>query len=116
MFQPPKFKNGCGNGLQFPRQYQEVHTNPDHDCFLLRVTTLNFIFTPVVMGMTLTLLTVNVSTDMRHHRVRLLFQDSPMVKGRRPRNEQGVQIVLDPVHSVRLLDWWHPQYPFSNRT
>ncbi|XP_058860838.1 transmembrane protein 183A-like isoform X2 [Acipenser ruthenus] len=114
--QPPKFKNGCGNGLQFPRQYQEVHTNPDHDCFLLRVTTLNFIFTPVVMGMTLTLLTVNVSTDMRHHRVRLLFQDSPMVKGRRPRNEQGVQIVLDPVHSVRLLDWWHPQYPFSNRT
>ncbi|MGH0187409.1 UNVERIFIED_CONTAM: hypothetical protein FKN15_025055 [Acipenser sinensis] len=113
---PPKFKNGCGNSLQFPRQYQEVHTNPDHDCFLLRVTTLNFIFTPVVMGMTLTLLTVNVSTDMRHHRVRLLFQDSPMVKGRRPRNEQGVQIVLDPVHSVRLLDWWHPQYPFSNRT
>ncbi|MGH0188825.1 UNVERIFIED_CONTAM: hypothetical protein FKN15_031500 [Acipenser sinensis] len=113
---PPKFKNGCGNSLQFPRQYQEVHTNPDHDCFLLRVTTLNFIFTPVVMGMTLTLLTVNVSMDMRHHRVRLLFQDSPMVKGRRPRNEQGVQIVLDPVHSVRLLDWWHPQYPFSNRT
>ncbi|MBN3273996.1 TM183 protein, partial [Polyodon spathula] len=114
--QPPKLKNGCGNGLQYPRQYQEVHSNPDHDCFLLQVTTLNFIFTPVVMGMTLTLLTVNVSTDMRHHRARLLFQDSPMVKGRKPRNEQGVQIVLDPVHSVRLVDWWHPQYPASNRT
>ncbi|XP_041083356.1 transmembrane protein 183A-like isoform X2 [Polyodon spathula] len=114
--QPPKLKNGCGNGLQYPRQYQEVHSNPDHDCFLLQVTTLNFIFTPVVMGMTLTLLTVNVSTDMRHHRARLLFQDSPMVKGRKPRNEQGVQIVLDPVHSVRLVDWWHPQFPASNRT
>ncbi|XP_041083643.1 transmembrane protein 183-like isoform X4 [Polyodon spathula] len=114
--QPPKLKNGCGNGLQYPRQYQEVHSNPDHDCFLLQVTTLNFIFTPVVMGMTLTLLTVNVSTDMRHHRARLLFQDSPMVKGRKPRNEQGVQIVLDPVHSVRLVHWWHPQYPASNRT
>ncbi|XP_041083645.1 transmembrane protein 183-like isoform X6 [Polyodon spathula] len=116
MGKPPKLKNGCGNGLQYPRQYQEVHSNPDHDCFLLQVTTLNFIFTPVVMGMTLTLLTVNVSTDMRHHRARLLFQDSPMVKGRKPRNEQGVQIVLDPVHSVRLVHWWHPQYPASNRT
>ncbi|KQK75208.1 hypothetical protein AAES_148094 [Amazona aestiva] len=57
--------------------------------------------------------TINVSTDMRHHRVRLVFQDAPVRNGRKPRLEQGVQVVLDPVHSVRLLDWWHPQYPFS---
>ncbi|XP_054037466.1 transmembrane protein 183A isoform X4 [Rissa tridactyla] len=57
--------------------------------------------------------TINVSTDMRHHRVRLVFQDAPVRNGKKPRLEQGVQVVLDPVHSVRLLDWWHPQYPFS---
>lgn len=59
--------------------------------------------------------TINVSTDMRHHRVRLVFQDTPVHGGRKLRSEQGVQVILDPVHSVRLFDWWHPQYPFSLR-
>ncbi|XP_056414187.1 transmembrane protein 183A isoform X1 [Hyla sarda] len=110
---PPKQKNHCLNGLQPPAEYKEVHFNPDQDCCLLQVNTLNFIFIPVVMGMTLTYLTINVSTDMRHHRVRLLFQDCPVLNGKKPRGDQGVQIVLDPVHSVHLLDWWHPKYPFS---
>uniref|UniRef100_A0A673KTC3 Transmembrane protein 183-like n=1 Tax=Sinocyclocheilus rhinocerous TaxID=307959 RepID=A0A673KTC3_9TELE len=111
---PTKGKNGCSLSLQLPRQYKDVHTNPDSDCYLLRVTTLNFIFTSVVMGMTLTLFTINVSTDMRHHRVRLEFQDSPVIRGKKLRGEQGVQVVLDPVHNVRLMDWWHPQYPTSS--
>ncbi|KAG9485588.1 hypothetical protein GDO78_008592, partial [Eleutherodactylus coqui] len=110
---PPKQKNLCLIGLQPPLEYKEVHFNPDQDCCLLQVTTLNFIFIPVVMGMTLTYFTINVSTDMRHHRVRLIFQDCPVLNGKKPRGEQGVQIVLDPVHSVHLLDWWHPKYPFS---
>ncbi|TMS19115.1 Transmembrane protein 183 [Larimichthys crocea] len=76
-------------------------------------TTLNFIFTPVVMGMTLTLFTINVSTDMRHHRVRLLFQDSPLHRGKKRGDQGGTQVVLDPVQSVKLMDWWHPQYPSS---
>ncbi|KAM4794696.1 transmembrane protein 183A isoform 2-T2 [Rhinophrynus dorsalis] len=111
--QPPKLKNHSFNALQPPAEYKEVHFNPDHDCYLLQVSTLNFIFIPVVMGMTLTYFTINVSTDMRHHRVRLLFQDSPLRNGKKPRSDQGVQVVLDPVHSVHLLDWWHPKYPFS---
>ncbi|XP_011612582.2 transmembrane protein 183A isoform X1 [Takifugu rubripes] len=49
-------KNGCPKSLHMPRQYKDVHANPDTDCYVLQVTTLNFIFTPVVMGMTLTLL------------------------------------------------------------
>ncbi|KAL4622422.1 transmembrane protein 183A [Arapaima gigas] len=114
--EPAKGKNGCGRVLQRPRQYMEVHANPDSDCYLLQVTTLNFIFTSVVMGMTLSLFTINVSTDMRHHRVRLVFQDSPILRGKKLRSEQGVQVVLDPVHSVRLIDWWHPQYPTSANT
>ncbi|XP_023688126.1 transmembrane protein 183A [Paramormyrops kingsleyae] len=113
---PAKCKNGCRSVLPLPRQYAEVHANPDSDCYLLQVTTLNFIFTSVVMGMTLSLFTINVSTDMRHHRVRLVFQDSPVLQGKKLRGEQGVQVVLDPVHSVRLIDWWHPQYPTSTST
>ena len=42
-------------GLQPPVQYEDVHTNPDQDCCLLQVTTLNFIFIPIVMGMIFTL-------------------------------------------------------------
>ncbi|KAJ3603165.1 hypothetical protein NHX12_030908 [Muraenolepis orangiensis] len=108
-------KNGhTPNSLCLPRQYEDVHANPDSDCYLLQVSTLNFIFTPVVMGMTLSTFTINVSTDMRHHRVRLLFQDSPPPRRGRQRVEYGgLQVVLDPVHSVRLMDWWHPQYPYS---
>ncbi|KYO33214.1 transmembrane protein 183A isoform B [Alligator mississippiensis] len=111
----PRFKNNCCKGLQPPVQYKEVHTNPDHDCCLLQITTFNFIFVPIVMGMIFTLFTINVSTDMRHHRVRLVFQDSPIWNGKKPRVDQGMQVVLDPVHSVRLFDWWHPQYPFSQK-
>ncbi|XP_039468401.1 transmembrane protein 183A isoform X3 [Oreochromis aureus] len=104
-------RNGCAKSLRMPRQYEDVHMNPDSDCYVLQVTTLNFIFTPVVMGMTLSLFTINVSTDMRHHRVRLVFQDSPLQRGKKRADLGGTQVVLDPVHSVKLMDWWHPQYP-----
>ncbi|XP_041946663.1 transmembrane protein 183A [Alosa sapidissima] len=110
----PKNKNGPDRSLQLPKRYKEVHTNPDSDCLLLQVNTLNFIYIPhLVMGMSLSLMAINVSTDMRHHRVRLMFQDSPLVRGQKRRAEQGLQVALDPVHSVRLMDWWHPQYPTS---
>lgn len=108
------YKNGHAKVLCLPRQYEDVHRNPDSDCYILQVTTLNFIFTPVVMGMTLTLFTINVSTDMRHHRVRLVFQDSPLLRGKKKPDQGATVIILDPVHSVRLMDWWHPQYPFSS--
>nr|XP_057911904.1 transmembrane protein 183A isoform X2 [Doryrhamphus excisus] len=106
-------KNGCAKSLRKPQQYEDVHTNPDSDCHLLQVSTLNYIFTPVVLGMTLSQFTINVSQDMRHHRVRLLFQDSPVPRGKKRADHGGMQVVLDPVHSVKLIDWWHPQYPLS---
>ncbi|CAB1314930.1 unnamed protein product [Coregonus sp. 'balchen'] len=98
----------ASRGLLLPRQYEEVHANPDSDCYLLQVTTLNFIFTSVF--------NINVNADMRHHRVRLVFQDSPLQQGRRKGEQGGTQVVLDPVHSMRLMDWWHPQYPSSPYT
>uniref|UniRef100_A0A2K6D9Z4 Transmembrane protein 183A n=1 Tax=Macaca nemestrina TaxID=9545 RepID=A0A2K6D9Z4_MACNE len=101
---------------QSPRlKSKYVHTNPDQHCCLLQVTTLSFICIPIVMGVIFTLFTISVSTDMWHHPVRLVFQDSPVHGDRKLRSEQGVQVILDPVHSVRLFDWWHPQYPFSLR-
>ncbi|CAG5982592.1 unnamed protein product [Menidia menidia] len=107
---PGHSKNGCAKSLHTPKPYEDVHMNPDSDCYVLQVTTLNYILTPVVMGMTLSQFKINVSTDMRHHRVRLIFQDSPLQRGKRA-DQGGTQVVLDPVHSVRLMDWWHPQYP-----
>ncbi|XP_072238565.1 transmembrane protein 183A [Leuresthes tenuis] len=103
-------KNGCATSLRMAKKYKDVHMNPDSECYVLQVTTLNYILTPVVMGMTLTQFKINVSTDMRHHRVRLVLQDSPLQRGKRG-DQGGTQVVLDPVQSVRLMDWWHPQYP-----
>ncbi|XP_040059273.1 transmembrane protein 183A isoform X2 [Gasterosteus aculeatus] len=57
--------------------------------------------------------TINVSTDMRHHRVRLMFQDTPLQRWKKRGDQGGTQVVLDPVHSVKLMDWWHPHYPSS---
>ncbi|KAG3266624.1 hypothetical protein H1C71_003166 [Ictidomys tridecemlineatus] len=87
--QSPRLKSKCMERLQPPIQYEDV-------------TTLNFIFIPIVMGMIFTLFTINVCTDMRHHQVKLVFQDSPVHGGRNLRSEQGVQVILDP-------------YPFSLR-
>lgn len=58
-------KNGCPKSLHMPRQYKDVHANPDTDCYVLQVTTLNFIFTPVVMGMTLTLVSLSAQRRIR---------------------------------------------------
>ncbi|XP_053104338.1 transmembrane protein 183A isoform X2 [Hemicordylus capensis] len=108
-----QLKNSRLKPLQPPVRYEDVHMNPDQDCCLLQITTLDFIYVPIVMGMTVTLFTINVSTDMRHHRVKMVFHDSPVWNGKKPRFDHGVQIVMDPVHSVRLFDWWHPQFPSS---
>ncbi|XP_019736666.1 transmembrane protein 183A isoform X3 [Hippocampus comes] len=54
-------KNGHAKSLRMPQQYEEVHTNSDSDCYMLQVSTFNFIFTPVVMGMTLTLVGLIIS-------------------------------------------------------
>lgn len=55
LFQQRHSKNACAKSLRMPRQYEDVHWNPDSDCYMLQVTTLNYILTPVVMGMTLAL-------------------------------------------------------------
>lgn len=55
-------KNNCAKSLHMPRQYEDVHANPDSDCYVLQVTTLNFIFIPVVMGMTLTMVSFFINT------------------------------------------------------
>lgn len=58
LFFQDRHKNNCAKSLHMPRQYEDVHANPDSGCYMLQVTTLNFIFTPVVMGMTLTLVSL----------------------------------------------------------
>lgn len=57
----PKFKNKCLKPLQPPVRYADVHTNPDQDCCLLQITTIDFIYIPIVMGMTVTLVSVVIS-------------------------------------------------------
>ncbi|NXV38889.1 TM183 protein, partial [Rissa tridactyla] len=99
--------------FNFKFKKQELKKPKSKSKLLRTLFIRRFDFSKAPPGLSFLQFTINVSTDMRHHRVRLVFQDAPVRNGKKPRLEQGVQVVLDPVHSVRLLDWWHPQYPFS---
>uniref|UniRef100_UPI00358EA85E transmembrane protein 183A isoform X2 n=1 Tax=Myxine glutinosa TaxID=7769 RepID=UPI00358EA85E len=114
-----KFKMQCLRGkgrsqrclLTHPVQYREVNKNPEQDCCVLRLTTPSYSFMPALMGMTLAQISLSISSDMRHEHAKLLFQDAPAQPGRRVRSAPANLVVLDPVLSVRVLHWWHPQYP-----
>lgn len=64
---------------------------------------------PDVTGMYLTGLSVNVSRDMKHHRVKLTFHEYR--KHGKYTNSQGTHLVVDPVLDVHILPWWDPEYP-----
>lgn len=86
-----------------------LEANSENGCCVLSVACSNFISTPLVMGQTLSQVCLNVSQNMRFHRLKLVFH-SLYNKGRQSATT-GTEVVLDPVISVKVFHWWHPQYP-----
>ncbi|XP_070534928.1 transmembrane protein 183-like [Ptychodera flava] len=87
----------------------DIWNNPEHSCCVLSVSCLNFIRIPVVMGMILTNVYLNVSRDMKHFNLKLVFHTA-REKGHYHSNS-GVVVTLDPITNARILHWWHPHYP-----
>ena len=54
--------------------------------------------------MMFTMFTINMSTDMQHHQMSLMFTDTPIQRGQKMISEQGVQVILDPLHTIQLFD------------
>ncbi|XP_014675751.1 PREDICTED: transmembrane protein 183-like [Priapulus caudatus] len=100
-----------GDALDYLDNYR---ANSEDGCSVLSVTCCNFISLPIVMGQMLTQVCVNVSRNMRFHRVKLVFHS--LYNDGRQSATTGCVAILDPVVSIRVSHWWHPQYPMCNAT
>lgn len=76
----------------------DVNANTEYGCRILQVVCSHFVATPPVMGLRLTSARISLTQGFFAQRAILTFNDD-------------IDIVLDPVYSVCVLDWWHPRYP-----
>ncbi|CAG0898475.1 unnamed protein product [Darwinula stevensoni] len=90
----------------------DLNANPEHGCRVLQVICGTFHPCPAVMGLYLIRVSLTVSANMRHHRLKLVFSPYPCKKSKQKMESDGEQVVLfDPVINFCILNWWHPQYP-----
>ena len=95
---------------EFESWHQDLFYNPDNNCRILEVTCSNFNSIPIVMGLILNRVYLNVSSgSMRYHKLKLIFDTH--LKTTTTKNEVGMfEVILDPVLEVRVYPWWHPRY------
>ncbi|PSN35387.1 Transmembrane protein 183 [Blattella germanica] len=96
----------------------DPHNLTKRQCVLMwhQVTCRNYIALPMVMGLTLCSVSL---TGIRHHRLQLSFGSGHMCFTAGKPNTSSLDcstVVLDPVVNVRVLDWWHPNYPHAANT
>lgn len=92
----------------------DVHANPEDGCRVLQVTCLNFVSVPAVMGMYLSTVSLTVGHKMHHHKLKVTFSNTSYRRSMRHQDIGGTAITFDPVSNIRVLDWWHPQYPTND--
>ncbi|KAF5290726.1 hypothetical protein FQA39_LY14645 [Lamprigera yunnana] len=94
---------------------EDVSANPDENCQILQVTCSHFVAVPLVQGLTLKSATLTLSQGFRHHRLQLGFGSGIHTYSYNSLGScNSSLVILDPVVSVKVLDWWHPHYPYSN--
>ena len=87
-----------------------IYENPDEDSLVMCVISLNFISLPIVMGLVLSRASLNVSQNMRYHRLKLMFNSHQLCNARMMASS-GVTVILDPVVNIKVLHWWDQQFP-----
>lgn len=86
-----------------------LNYNTESKCVLLRIAATSFLRIRNISGLVLTNLSISVSGDMRHHKVKLCFHEK---RGNNiyPKYSDNV-IIVDPVLDLQVLNWWDPYYP-----
>lgn len=92
------------------RILDDINANSEYGFQVLQVTCKNLIPTPVVIGLDLAQVTFNMSGSCQY-RLRLIFDASTYGSTFREQSASDTVVTLEPVASIRVLDWWHPQYP-----
>lgn len=102
----------------------DVNLNPDDGCKILHVKSSYFIaVSPVVMGSRLADVRISLARDMIHHKLQLTFSFSNYVLRSNGRSSvapkdigsNGEIVEFDPVDSMAIWNWWHPQYPTGTK-
>ncbi|KFM64910.1 Transmembrane protein 183, partial [Stegodyphus mimosarum] len=95
-----------------------VNHNPDEGSKILRVSCSHFVAVPpFVMGSRLSDVRINLTQDMRRQKLQLTFCYANYSQINKSTNSKtgayGDVVEFDPVESIVILNWWHPQYPTS---
>lgn len=108
------------NKLQYLREisdlrygYRDLYFNQENDYYVLEVTCQSFLSVQPVMGLILSNVYLKLSTGLRHHCLKLVFDTNIKGDGSR-KNVEDTVIILDPVLNIKIYPWWHPKYPFIN--
>uniref|UniRef100_T1JE09 F-box domain-containing protein n=1 Tax=Strigamia maritima TaxID=126957 RepID=T1JE09_STRMM len=110
-----KFKSNKSRSAKIDRRslmqsLDDINANPEAGCQVLQVSCKYFIPTPIVMGMILANISLNSNQKMQDYRLHLTFDPTCYIN-----SAGGILVTLEPVANVRVLDWWHPQYPWYSR-
>jgi len=80
-----------------------INYNTEDGCCLLQVRAVSWCLVEPLLGLTLKNVSLSASAGMRHHKLGMVF-------GSRYSTNQDVRVVIDTVGSVKVLNWWHPNY------
>ncbi|XP_011311828.1 transmembrane protein 183B [Fopius arisanus] len=87
---------------------EDVSVNSEKGCRILRVTCLKYSLVPLVIGLVLQTVKLDLSPSFDHHRLQLSFGTSFI-----PKIPTQV-VILSGVVDCKVLDWWHPCYPHQD--
>ena len=87
----------------------DIHVNDQEGSYIMQVICPDFVSLPSTMGLVLTKAAISVSQGMRHHKVRLHFDQTFSVDDS-SRGSSDISLVIDPVLNLYVLPWWHPRY------
>nr|CAH7752734.1 unnamed protein product [Callosobruchus chinensis] len=90
----------------------DVSANAEENCCILQVTCKDFIAIPPVLGQVLISVSVTLSSGLRYNRLQLDFGSA--ISAYQKSNSNCTSIILEPVVNYKILDWWHPQYPYRH--
>ncbi|XP_023343364.1 transmembrane protein 183 [Eurytemora carolleeae] len=91
----------------FLDKLSDINHNPENGCKLLQVCCANWCLFPSPLSQKLKRVSVSVSHGMKHHKLQMEFGG--------PRGQSGdIKVLIDSVVSLKVLDWWDPQYSNIN--
>ncbi|XP_034949602.1 transmembrane protein 183 [Chelonus insularis] len=89
--------------------FDDVWKNPEENCRILRVTCINYAMIPLVAGLILQSVKVDLSPGFKYHRITLNFGSTYIPK------TPTHTITLSQVVDYKVLDWWNPCYPHQDK-